>query len=100
VSLGEASFAFPMRPPDSSVVVNLDVDAERSWPIGWTVQADPDPTTGQLVRDDAVLFFVMQEQNEIANQDVLFHTQGDEHRPNAIRAVIPYFLVRQPPMAS
>ncbi|MEV4181738.1 DUF3732 domain-containing protein [Streptosporangium canum] len=38
------------------------------------------------------LFFVMQEQNEIANQDVLFHTQGDEHRPNAIRAVIPYFL--------
>jgi hypothetical protein len=52
------------------------------------------------VRDDAVLFFVMQEQNEIANQDVLFHTQGDEHRPNAIRAVIPYFLVRQPPMAS
>jgi len=38
------------------------------------------------------LFFVIQEQNEIANQDVLFHTQGEEHRPNAIRAVIPYFL--------
>ncbi|MBA2896636.1 DUF3732 domain-containing protein [Nonomuraea soli] len=38
------------------------------------------------------LFFVIQEQNEIANQDVLFHTQGDEHRPNAIRAAIPYFL--------
>nr|BFE62464.1 DUF3732 domain-containing protein [Dactylosporangium thailandense] len=38
------------------------------------------------------LFFVMQEQNEIANQDVLFHTQAEEYRPNAIRAVIPYFL--------
>jgi hypothetical protein len=38
------------------------------------------------------LFFVMQQQNEIANPDVLFHTQAEEYRPNAIRAVIPYFL--------
>lgn len=38
------------------------------------------------------LFFVMQQQNEIANPDILFHTQAEEYRPNSIRAVIPYFL--------
>ena len=38
------------------------------------------------------LFFVIQQQNEVANPDVLFHTQAEEYRPNAIRAVIPYFL--------
>ena len=38
------------------------------------------------------LFFCLQKQNEIANQDLLFHSQGEEFRPAAIRAVIPYFL--------
>lgn len=38
------------------------------------------------------LFFCFQAQNEIANEDVLFHSQGEEWRPNTIRGVIPYFL--------
>ncbi|MFE6447494.1 DUF3732 domain-containing protein [Nocardiopsis dassonvillei] len=38
------------------------------------------------------LFFCMQAQNEVANPDLLFHSQGEEWRPNTIRGVIPYFL--------
>jgi hypothetical protein len=38
------------------------------------------------------LFFCAQKQNEVANPDVLFHSQGQEHRPQAIRDVFPYFL--------
>ncbi|MFD7408567.1 DUF3732 domain-containing protein [Streptomyces sp. NPDC059866] len=38
------------------------------------------------------LFFCLQEQNEVANQDLLFHGQMDDfHRP-ALRAMLPYFL--------
>ncbi|MFH8359549.1 DUF3732 domain-containing protein [Streptomyces anulatus] len=38
------------------------------------------------------LFFCLQAQNEVANPDLLFHSQGEEWRPNTIRGVIPYFL--------
>ncbi|MFE3876351.1 DUF3732 domain-containing protein [Kitasatospora sp. NPDC059146] len=38
------------------------------------------------------LFFCLQAQNEVANPDVLFHSQGEEWRPNTIRGVVPYFL--------
>ncbi|MGW0055864.1 DUF3732 domain-containing protein [Nocardia nova] len=38
------------------------------------------------------LFFCLQAQNEVANPDHLFHSQGAEWRPNIIRGVIPYFL--------
>ncbi|MGW3480191.1 DUF3732 domain-containing protein [Streptomyces althioticus] len=38
------------------------------------------------------LFFCFQAQNEVANPDLLFHSQGEEWRPNTIRGVIPYFL--------
>ncbi|MGY4394757.1 DUF3732 domain-containing protein [Streptomyces sp. TE12347] len=38
------------------------------------------------------LFFCFQAQNEVANSNVLFHSQGEEWRPNTIRGVIPYFL--------
>ncbi|GAA1469264.1 hypothetical protein NE857_25910 [Nocardiopsis exhalans] len=38
------------------------------------------------------LFFCLQKQNEIANPDLLFHSQGEEFRPATIRAMIPYFL--------
>lgn len=38
------------------------------------------------------LFFCLQEQNEVANQNVLFHGQTEDfHRP-ALRAMLPYFL--------
>ncbi|MEW1861782.1 DUF3732 domain-containing protein [Streptomyces sp. NPDC088194] len=38
------------------------------------------------------LFFCLQAQNEVANPDHLFHSQGQEWRPRAIRDVLPYFL--------
>ncbi|WP_328397978.1 DUF3732 domain-containing protein [Nocardia sp. NBC_00416] len=38
------------------------------------------------------LYFCFQGQNEVANPDLLFHSQGKEWRPNTIRGVIPYFL--------
>ncbi|GHE46430.1 DUF3732 domain-containing protein [Streptomyces vinaceus] len=38
------------------------------------------------------LFFCFQAQNEVANPDVLFHSQGEDWKPNTIRGVIPYFL--------
>ena len=38
------------------------------------------------------LYFCFQAQNEVANPDLLFHSQGEEWRPNTIRGVIPYFL--------
>ncbi|MEV0132268.1 DUF3732 domain-containing protein [Dactylosporangium sp. NPDC050688] len=41
------------------------------------------------------LFFVLQAQDEIASRSVLFHSQADEFRPQAIRDTIPYFLGAQ-----
>ena len=38
------------------------------------------------------LFFCIQAQNEVANPGHLFHEQGQEWRPQAIRDVFPYFL--------
>lgn len=38
------------------------------------------------------LFFCLQKQNEVANPDLLFHSQGEEFLPATIRAMIPYFL--------
>ena len=38
------------------------------------------------------LFLCFQKQDEIASRDRLFHRQGDEHIPLAIKDTIPYFL--------
>ncbi|AQU68734.1 DUF3732 domain-containing protein [Streptomyces niveus] len=38
------------------------------------------------------LFFCLQEQNEVANQDLLFHGQMDDFHRSALRAMLPYFL--------
>ncbi|MFJ3620702.1 DUF3732 domain-containing protein [Streptomyces iakyrus] len=38
------------------------------------------------------LFFCLQEQNEVANQDLLFHGQMDDYHRPALRAMLPYFL--------
>lgn len=38
------------------------------------------------------LFLCFQEQNEIANHDRLFHRQGEQFIPQAIKDTIPYFL--------
>ncbi|MFF5036184.1 DUF3732 domain-containing protein [Nocardia salmonicida] len=38
------------------------------------------------------LFFCFQAQNEVANSDLLFHSQGEEWRSTHIRGVVPYFL--------
>lgn len=38
------------------------------------------------------LFLCFQEQNEIASHDYLFHRQGDQFIPQAIKDTLPYFL--------
>src|ERR1700722_2862829 len=38
------------------------------------------------------LYYVFQGQGEIANPDILFHTQAEEWAPRAIRDTLPYFL--------
>ena len=38
------------------------------------------------------LFLCFQKQDEIASRDRLFHRQGDEHIPQAIKDTVPYFL--------
>lgn len=38
------------------------------------------------------LFFTLQSQSEVANANILFHSQNEEFVPQAIRDVLPYFL--------
>ncbi|MEU7175237.1 DUF3732 domain-containing protein [Micromonospora tulbaghiae] len=58
---------------------NIRIPAVRSaWPIAPSIRQ--------------ALFFCLQKQNEVANPDLLFHSQGEEFRPATIRSVIPYFL--------
>ncbi|HEX7406752.1 MAG TPA: DUF3732 domain-containing protein [Candidatus Binatia bacterium] len=55
-----------------------------------------DPGGGRRAAFDATirhaLFFCIQDQGEIASHDILFHKQGEERIPQAIRDVLPYFL--------
>ena len=48
-------------------------------------------------RLDHALTFCFQRQGEIANQDLLFHRQGDQWVETHIRDVLPYFLGAVPP---
>ncbi|MEU4954375.1 DUF3732 domain-containing protein [Streptomyces lavendulae] len=52
------------------------------------------PTRGNVISPSIrhALFFCLQGQNEIANPEHLFHAQGQEWRPSAIRDTLPYFL--------
>ncbi|MEW1687391.1 DUF3732 domain-containing protein [Streptomyces sp. NPDC091265] len=52
------------------------------------------PTRGSVISPSIrhALFFCFQGQNEIANPEHLFHAQGQEWRPSAIRDTLPYFL--------
>lgn len=38
------------------------------------------------------IFFCLQAQDEIANRRLLFHRQGEQHIPSAIKDTLPYFL--------
>jgi len=55
-----------------------------------------DPGSGRRASFDATirhaLFFCIQTTGEIASRDILFHKQGEERIPQAIRDVLPYFL--------
>lgn len=82
---GEISFSAPLDVAKSLLSDFAGIDATVRIPVARTV--DPIPPS---IRH--ALFFCLQKQNEIANPDVLFHSQGEEHRPNTIRAVLPYFL--------
>jgi hypothetical protein len=85
-------------PMADELVSNADLDAARNF-LSRTLgiyHNVTDAGDGQSVGFDVnirhALFFCIQAQDEIANQDILFHNQGEEHRPRAIRDVLPYFL--------
>ncbi|SEE48161.1 DUF3732 domain-containing protein [Jiangella alba] len=61
------------------------IDENRTEVVGGT-RAEFDATIRHA------LFFCIQEQREIANREILFHTQGEDFRPQTIRDVLPYFL--------
>jgi hypothetical protein len=92
------------RPPDSEppeageLAPNADVESAVIF-LSRTLGIDENVTnTGAGRRNEFdvtirhALFFCIQAQDEIANQDLLFHNQGDEYRPQAIRDALPYFL--------
>ncbi len=85
-------------PTIEELTSNVDLEAARSF-LSRTLGIDENITdTGSGQREEFdvnirhALFFCIQAQDEIANQDILFHNQGEEHRPQAIRDVLPYFL--------
>ena len=55
------------------------------------------PSTGQTrlpleANIRHALFYCFQQQNEIANKNILFHSQGEPFVPQAIKDTLPYFL--------
>lgn len=85
--LAHASIAFTTPVDTAKSLISDFAGIDSTIRLAVARMAAPIPVT---VRH--ALFFCLQKQNEIANQDVLFHSQGEEYRPNTIRAVLPYFL--------
>jgi hypothetical protein len=94
------SFRDPGSPPP--VVADLAPNSDVESAIGLLsrilgiAENQSDVVAGTRVSFDATirhaLFFCVQAQGEIANREILFHDQGADFRPQAIRDVLPYFL--------
>lgn len=95
--LGVGSFGD--EPPDlPSLVPNADTDAAKDMLSELVGISENEfvPDQGTRIPLTATirhsLAFALQAQNEIANPSVLFHGQGEEWRPQAIRDTLPYFV--------
>ncbi|GGU47636.1 DUF3732 domain-containing protein [Lentzea flava] len=77
---------------------NSDIRGARSFlsKIAGIEENLTDPGEGTRERFAATirhaLYFVLQAQEEIANPELLFHSQGEQFIPQSIRDVLPYFL--------
>ncbi|MEU5385039.1 DUF3732 domain-containing protein [Kitasatospora cineracea] len=83
--LGELSFTTPLDVAKDLLSDFCGIDRTVKVPAVARAQ-----TIAPSIRH--ALYFCFQAQNEVANPDLLFHSQGEEWRPNIIRGVIPYFL--------
>ncbi len=85
-------------PSVEELAVNTEVNSVRSVLSEMTgIEANLfEPETGSRPPLSAnvrhSLFFTFQGQGEIANPNILFHSQSEEFVPQAIRDVLPYFL--------
>jgi hypothetical protein len=77
---------------------NMDLQGARGTISHLTGITDNLTDTGDGTRHQVAanirhsLYFVMQAQEEIASPSVLFHSQGEQFVPQAIRDVLPFFL--------
>src|SRR3984893_4562486 len=87
-------------PPSSeSFIKNVTADALRmhlSTLLGIAENLYvPEPSATRRPLEDSAsqaLFFSLQAQDEVANRRLLFHRQGEQHIPQAIKDTLPYFL--------
>jgi hypothetical protein len=84
-AITELTFSMPLEIAKKVLSRFTGIDPSVRLPVARSVrQLSPSVRHG--------LFFCLQEQNEVANQNLLFHGQSEEfHRP-ALRAMLPYFL--------
>lgn len=77
---------------------NTDINGARAFLSSVTGIVDNLTDSGEGTRERFAatirhaLYFNFQAQEEIANPEILFHSQGDQFVPQAIRDVLPYFL--------
>jgi hypothetical protein len=84
LAAGDIKFSFPLDAARNLLTEFCGIDRSVRIP------AARGTTMAPSIRHS--LFFCLQAQNEVANPDHLFHSQGDEWRPQAIRDTLPYFL--------
>ncbi|MFE6894780.1 DUF3732 domain-containing protein [Streptomyces sp. NPDC057694] len=84
-ALSELDFSMPLDIAKRVLSKFAGIDPAVRLPVARSVRQIP-----PSVRHG--MFFCLQEQNEVANQDLLFHAQNQDFHPAALRAMLPYFL--------
>ncbi|MEU0948829.1 DUF3732 domain-containing protein [Streptomyces canus] len=84
-AITELTFSMPLEIAKKVLSRFTGIDPSVQLPVARSVrQLSPSIRHG--------LFFCLQEQNEVANQNLLFHGQTEEYHRPALRAMLPYFL--------
>lgn len=85
-------------PPLEALAPNADRDGAIALISEFTGIGEAEPIGGSGDSESTratirhALFFCLQAQDEVASRTVLFHGQGEEWKPKAIRESLPYFL--------
>ncbi|MET9499539.1 DUF3732 domain-containing protein [Streptomyces sp. NPDC006552] len=84
-TLSELDFSMPLDTAKKVLSKFAGIDPAVRLPVARSARQIP-----PSVRHG--MFFCLQEQNEVANQDLLFHAQNQDFHSSALRAMLPYFL--------